>query len=335
MLAPSPYLRLQGGDLLVLETDPATLKRILEPAGLELTGAQEQGAKSLRSERVGLVEAVVTPGSRFEGRNARNLRLHTSYGLNLLGVSRRGERVTERLGQVRFQAGDVLLLQGEVEAMPASFATLGVLPLAQRELPVRRPDRLAWRSLAIFAASIGLLLSGFVPPHIAFTLAVTLLVLFGDISLREVYEAIDWPIIVLLGAMIPVGLAMETSGAAETITAPILALQGAVPLWLLLGLLMLVTMLLTDVMNNAATAVLMAPIALTLAQGFGVNADPFLMAVAVGASSTFLTPIGHQSNLLVMGPGGYRFGDYWRMGLLLDFLILLIAVPLILLVWPA
>ncbi|MBB3064782.1 MULTISPECIES: SLC13 family permease [Limibacillus] len=334
MLAPSPYLRLQVGDVLVLETDPATLKRTMESAGLELMGAPESTAKSLRSDRVGLVEVVVTPGSRFEGRTVRNLRLHTSYGLNLLGVSRRGERITDRLGQVRFHAGDVLLLQGEIEALSATFALLGVLPLAQRELPVRRPDGLAWRSLAVFAASIVLLLTGLLPPQVAFVLAVVALVLLGDITLREVYEAIDWPIVVLLGAMIPVGLAMETSGAAASITAPILALQDSAPIWLILMLLMAVTMLMTDIMNNAATAVLMAPIAITLASGLGVSADPLLMTVAVGASSTYLTPIGHQSNLLVMGPGGYRFSDYWRMGLLLDLLILVVSVPLILLVWP-
>ncbi len=334
MLAPSPYLRLQAGDLLVLETDPSTLKRVLEPAGLELMGAPEPERSPLRSERVGLVEVVVTPGSRFEGRTVRNLRLHTAYGLNLLGVARNGERVTSRLGQVRFQAGDVLLLQGESEAMPATFALLGVLPLAERDLPQTRSETLDWKPLAIFGAAVASLLSGLLPPQIAFVLAAMGLVLIKNIRLREAYEAIDWPIIVLLGAMIPVGAAMETSGTAATITAPLLALQDSLPAWAILALLMMVTMLLTDVMNNAATAVLMAPIGLAIASGLNANPDPFLMAVAVGASATFLTPIGHQSNLLVMGPGGYRFGDYWRMGLLLDVLLIAVAVPMILIVWP-
>jgi di/tricarboxylate transporter len=160
------------------------------------------------------------------------------------------------------------------------------------------------------------------------------LILIGNITLREAYEAIDWPIIVLLGAMIPVGMAMETSGAAETITAPLLAMQESLPAWVILAVLMVVTMLLTDIMNNAATAVLMAPIGLALAAGLGASPDPFLMTVAVGASSTFLTPIGHQSNLLVMGPGGYKFGDYWRMGLILDVLLVTTAVPAILFIWP-
>ena len=334
MLAPSPYLRLQEGDLLVLETDPATLKRVLEPAGLELVGAPEPERSPLRSERVGLSEVVVTPGSRFEGRTVRNLRLHTAYGLNLLGVSRHGERVTTRLGQVRFQAGDVLLLQGESDAMPATFTLLGVLPLAERDLPETRNERLDWKPIAVFGAAVATLLAGLLPPQIAFVLAAMTLVLIKNIRLREAYEAIDWPIIVLLGAMIPVGAAMETSGTAATITAPLLALKEALPPWAILALLMMVTMLLTDIMNNAATAVLMAPIGLAIAAGLGANPDPFLMAVAVGASATFLTPIGHQSNLLVMGPGGYKFSDYWRMGAILDILLVSVAVPVILLVWP-
>ena len=334
MLAPSPYLRLQAGDLLALETDAATLKRILEPAGLEMVGAPEPEKSPLRSERVGLVEVVVTPGSRFEGRTVRNLRLHTAYGLNLLGVSRNGERVTTRLGQVRFRAGDVLLLQGESEAMPATFTLLGVLPLAERDLPQTRRSGMNWIPMAIFGLAVLALFTGLLPPHIAFVMAAMVLVLSGSMRLREAYEAIDWPIIVLLGALIPLGAAMESSGAALTLTTPLLALQETLPAWVILALLISVTMLLTDIMNNAATAVLMAPIGLALAQGLGASPDPFLMAVAIGASATFLTPIGHQSNLLVMGPGGYKFGDYWRMGLLLDLLIVAVAVPMILFVWP-
>ena len=334
MLAPSPYLRLQAGDLLVLETDPATLKRVLDPAGLDLVGAPGPERGPLRSERVGLVEVVVAPGSRFEGRTVRNLRLHTAYGLNLLGVSRNGERVTERLGQVRFQAGDVLLVQGESEAMPATFNLLGVLPLAERDLPQTRSERLDWKPLAVFGAAIATLVTGLLPPQIAFVLAAMTLVAIKQMRLREAYEAIDWPIIILLGSMIPVGAAMESSGAAATLTAPLLALQESLPAWAILALLMAITMLLTDIMNNAATAVLMAPISLAVAAGMGADPDPFLMTVAVGASATFLTPIGHQSNLLVMGPGGYRFGDYARMGAILDLLLIAVAVPTILAVWP-
>ena len=159
-------------------------------------------------------------------------------------------------------------------------------------------------------------------------------VLVGDISLRDLYDSIDWPVIVLLGAMIPVGQALQMTGGTELIASPFLALQGNAPIWLILALLMLCTMLLSDIINNAATAILMAPLGIAIAKGMGLSIDPFLMTVAIGASSTFLTPIGHQSNLLVMGPGGYRFSDYWRMGLPLDLLIIAVAVPMILIVWP-
>ena len=333
ILAPSGFLRLQSGDILILEADPQALRRLVETAGVELVGAGGIRAETLRSERVGLIEAVITPSSRLEGRTARSLRLHTRYGVNLLAVSRQGERIYERLGQVRFQPGDVLLLQGEREVMPEAFQNLGVLPLAERGLEIgRRSDN--WRGLGIFAVAVGLVVLGLLPPHIAFTGAAVAVVLAGELQLRDIYESIDWPIVVLLGAMIPVGQALETSGGSMVIAQPILDLGESAPVWLILALLMAVTMLLSDVMNNAATAVLMAPIGIEIANGLGYSLDPFLMAVAVGASSTYLTPIGHQSNLLVMGPGGYRFGDYARMGLPLDLLILLLAVPAILLVWP-
>ncbi len=333
MLAPSGYLRLQAGDILIVEADTNALQNLVKKAGLDMVGEAEMSAENLRSERVGLVEVVVTPGSRLEGRTARSLRLHTRYGLNLLGVARQGQPITDRLGQVRFVAGDVLLLQGERDAMPDAFTALGCLPLAERELRLGKPRTTAMAPL-IFAGAIGLVAFGVLPAHIAFVLAVLMQVLAGAISVRDLYEAVEWPIVVLLGAMLPVGKALESTGGTETIADPILALAGSVPEWSILALLMLVTMLLSDIMNNAATAVLMAPIGISIANGMGVNSDSFLMAVAIAASSTFLTPIGHQSNLLVMGPGGYRFGDYWRMGLPLDFLIILFAVPMIMWVWP-
>jgi di/tricarboxylate transporter len=333
MLAPSAFLRLQANDILILETDTETLQKVVEDAQLDRLGTAELSTENLRSERVGLIEAVVTPGARMEGRTAGSLRLHTRFGINLLGVARQGARVSERLGRIRFMAGDVLLLQAEREALPEALANLGCLPLAARDIALRRRP-VSLTVPLVFGLAVLSLVAGILPPHIAFVGAVAALVLLGKITPRELYEAVDWPVIVLLGAMIPIGAALETSGASAVVTGPILALQDRVPLWAILALLMVVTMLLSDVMNNAATAVIMAPIGLAIAQGLGVSMDPFLMAVAVGASSTYLTPIGHQSNLLVMGPGGYRFGDYWRMGLPLDLLIVAVAVPLILWVWP-
>ncbi len=333
MLAPSGYLRLRADDVLILEADTAALSRVVKEAALDVLGEAELSAENLRSERVGLVEAVVGPGARLEGRTARSARLHTHHGLNLLGLARQGQPISERLGALRFQAGDVLLLHGEHEAMPEAFARLGLLPLASRNLGLAEPAGSILGPI-LFGLAILLVVLGVLPPHVAFIAAVIALVLLEKITLRELYDAVNWPVLVLLGAMIPVGLALATTGATEVIVGPILTLGAHLPLWAVLTLLMVVTMLLSDIMNNAATAVLMAPIGISLAEGLGVSVDPFLMAVAIGASSTYLTPIGHQSNLLVMGPGGYRFGDYWRMGLPLDVLILCVAVPLIPVVWP-
>ncbi|HEY5598835.1 MAG TPA: SLC13 family permease, partial [Kiloniellales bacterium] len=333
MLAPSGYIRLQAGDILILEADTASLQKIVEEAKLDAIGAAHMSLDNLRSDRVAVTEVVIAPGSPMEGRTARSLRFHSRYGLNLLGLARQGQRVAERLGRVRFAAGDVLLLQGDRDAVPEAITALGCLPLAAREIALRR-TRFAPLTPAVFAVAILGVVAGILPPHIAFVTAVAALVIVGEINLRDIYDAVDWPIIILLGAMIPIGAALESTGATNVVSQPIIALQGQAPLWTLLALLLMATMLLSDVMNNAATAVIMAPIGISLAQGLSVDADPFLMAVAVGASSTYLTPIGHQSNLLVMGPGGYRFGDYWRMGLPLDILIIVVAVPLIVTVWP-
>ncbi len=335
ILAPSGFFRLNANDILILESDTATLRQVVEEAGLEMVGAAELSQENLHSDRVSLVEAVVAPNSRLEGRTANAMRLHTRYGVNLLALARQGAPIRERLGQVRLAVGDVLLLHGERLGLPEALRNLGCLPLAERGLEIglnRREVNLLPPS--IFLIAVLTVVGGFLPPHIAFVAAAVATVVLGRNPLRDIYEAIDWPIVVLLGAMIPVGLAFDSTGGSATIAHPIVLLKDLLPVWILLGLLMLITMLLSDVMNNAATAILMAPIGVTVAESLGANIDPFLMAVAVGASSTYLTPIGHQSNLLVMGPGGYRFSDYWRIGLPLDAIILLVGVPAILWIWP-
>lgn len=333
MLAPSGYMRLKEDDILTLEADTDTLQKVVDEANLEIIGSAGDNSHALQSDRVGILEAVVTPGSRLEGRTAHNMQLHTHHGINTLGVARQGQPVNERIGKVRFMAGDVLLIQGIREEMPEALASLGLLPLAERELSLT-PKKGSIIAPLLFAVAIALVVFGILPPQISFLGAVGTMVLLGELNLRELYESIDWSIIVLLGAMIPVGLALEATGGTVLIASPLIALSDIIPIWAILALLIFITMMLSDVMNNAATAVLMAPIGISIAHGLGVNIDTFLIAVAIGSSSTYLTPIGHQSNLLVMGPGGYKFGDYWRMGLPLDILILLVSVPLILWVWP-
>ena len=171
------------------------------------------------------------------------------------------------------------------------------------------------------------------PVQIAFTTVVGVLVLLKAVSLREAYRSIEWPVIVLLGFLIPVGESLQTTGATEQIANFLVLVAEDIPLWVLLALVMVTSMGLSDLVHNTPTAILMAPVALSLANTFGLPVDALLMAVAIGAASPYLTPVGHQSNTLVLGPGGYNFSDYWRLGLPLDIVIVLVGVPMIMLVW--
>ncbi|TDR53884.1 TrkA family protein [Halomonas ventosae] len=312
--------------------DPAAQDRVLDEED-EKGSKKEKKKKSVDTEGLQLVEAVVRNDSMMVNRTVGQLRLHNQFGLHLVAVARDGGRLKQRLRDIRFRPGDVLLLQGGESELSESLATLGCLPLASRNLSLGQP-RLLLVSLAIFAAAILAILLGVLPAAVALATAALVSLLVGVLPLREGYQAIDGPVLVLLGAMIPVGEALETSGGAALIADALLGWGGQWPVVVTLVGLFVITMMLSDIINNAAAAVLMAPIAASLARGFEVSLDPFLMAVAVSASCAFLTPIGHQSNTLVMGPGGYRFGDYWRMGLPLEVVITLVAIPMILLVWP-
>ncbi len=332
-LIPATAERVALGDVLLLQGEPDALKELIGKAGLELMPSEKLGREDVRSEDVEVVEAIVKPGSRLAGRTPAWARLRSIYSVNLLGIARHGHRARARLKDVRFQVGDVLLLQGTRASLDQAMSELGGIPLAERSLGLGRPRRLIV-ALLTFIGAIAAAVAGVLPIHVAFLTAVALLVLFQVLRLDEVYGAIDWPVIVLLGAMLPVGGALEATGGTALVAQAIIALSGGLPAVWVLILLLVVTMMLSDVINNNATAVLMAPLALTLADGLGVSPDPFLMAVAIGASCAFLTPIGHQSNTLVLAPGGYRFGGYWRVGLPLEVVIVAVAVPVLLVVWP-
>jgi di/tricarboxylate transporter len=332
--APSSFVLLQAGDLLIVEANSDELAMLVEDAGLELSGSRKLGEEALgASETMSLMEAVVMSDSPLVGRTARSLNLRWRYGVNVLGVARMGSRLRGRLRNIRFQVGDVLLLQGPIDTFPDTLTTLSCLPLAGRDLSLGRPRRLLL-GILIFAMALLLAAVGWLQIQIAFLGAVAALLLANILSLREAYESIDWSIIVLLGAMIPVGQALEISGGANIIANGVLAAASHLSSVITLVIVLVATMFLSDLVNNAAAAVLMAPIAIAVADGIGASVDPFLMCVAIGASCAFLTPIGHQSNTLVMGPGGYRFGDYWRMGLLLEVVITAVSIPLIMIFWP-
>jgi di/tricarboxylate transporter len=331
-LAPAGVERVWQDDVLVLEGDPSALEPLFDGGKLEQLGEQDIRADELRSDDIRLIEAVVMPNSLLEGRSMRGMRMHDRYGVNLLAVARSGEAPKARLGHIQFKTGDVLLFQGERNTLQQVLTALGCLPLAERGLKVARRRRMLL-PIGIFGAAIAAAASGVVPVQIAFVSAVAALILSKTLAIREVYQSIEWPVILLLGALIPIGEALQATGGTALIAEAIVSLAGRVPTWTMLALLMVASMLLSDLIHNTPTAVLMAPIGVAIAQGLGLPADAFLMAVAVGSASPYLTPIGHQSNTLVMGPGGYHFGDYARMGIPLDILIVTVAVPTIMWVW--
>jgi di/tricarboxylate transporter len=325
-------VEINTGDILVVEAVPEAMDRIVGVLKLDYQD-KEHATGALSSEDMSLMEVVVPNGARIEGRSAVALRLQYRHGVTLLGVSREGRQFRERVRNLEIRAGDVLLLFGPNEILQEINTWLGTMPLGVQSHELIQRHK-AWLAAGLFAAAILLASSGVLYLPVALAMVVVAYVLFNVLPARRVYESIEWPVIVLLGSMIPLGVALETSGGTALIADAITDLsEGSSPV-VVLALLMVVTMTLSDLMNNTATAVIAAPIAVDIASRLQVSPDPFLMAVAVAASCAFLTPIGHKNNTLILGPGGYRFGDYWRMGLPLEVLIIAVSIPMILWVWP-
>lgn len=329
---PESWQPITVGDLFILRADPADLTEFLDKQGLELVSPEGETRADITSSDLKLMEAIVGPNSPLIGFGPRTLSRLAQDEFQLFAVARRGEPIGGRLHNVRFQTGDVLLLQTKEREDLQVPPELGLLPLPERGLRLGSAQRLG-TAFAIFAGAIILSMTGVLPLALAFIAAIILYVITGILPLRDLYRHIDWPVIVLLGAMIPVGQALQNTGADILIAESIAGTAGTLPVWAVVTLLLVATMALTDVVNNAATALIMAPISIATAQAMGVNPDAFLMTIAIGASCAFLTPIGHQSNTLVMGPGGYKFSDYWRLGLPLETVVVLVAVPLIMIFW--
>ena len=336
MPLPPRFEPLHADDVLVVEATGESLQALVDEAGLEPAGSGESARELLGSDEVVVAEAVVLPDSMLRSRSVVGVGLRRRFDVNLLAISRGGRQFRTRLAETIVHAGDVLLLQGRREDLPETLRQLGCLPLAERGLGIGTRERRALLAVSIFGgALIAAAALRLLPIQVAIAGAATVMGLVGLLSPKEIYESIDWTVVVLLGVMIPVGGALEETGAAARVADALVAVTGDLPVWAVVASVLIISMFLSDLVNNTAAAVLMAPIALGVADEVTASPDPFLMAVAVGASAAFLTPIGHQSNLLVMGPGGYRFGDYWRMGLPLEVVITVVAVPLILLFWPA
>ena len=325
--------KVSAGDILVVEAVPEAIDKIVGELKLNFQD-RERDTSPLSSEDMSLLEVVVPGGARIEGRTAYSLRLQYRFDVTLLGVSREGRQIRERVRHFDVRVGDVLLLYGPVDTLAEISSWLGTLPLAGAEELSLVKRHKGWLAAGLFAAAILLASTGALYLPVALSIVVAAYVLLNILPARQVYDAIEWPVIVLLGSMIPLGVALESSGGTALIAGGIINLATGYSPVVVLTLLMVITMTLSDVMNNTATAVITAPIALDIANRLQVSPDPFLMAVAVAASCAFLTPIGHKNNILVMGPGGYRFGDYWRMGLPLEVLVIVVSIPMIVWVWP-
>ena len=355
---PNPVSVLREGDILVIEAEPESLAEVLSRLGLKLeeevpvqteedkddstTSDRAEGKsaekkpdekKDSQGDEIELQELVVMQSSGLIGRSAAAIQLRTRHGLNLLAISRQGRRSIQRLRSASIQAGDVLLMQGSQAALSGFTSTYACVPLAKRAimLPVKGRATLAMlvMGIAIGAAAFGLL-----PAAVAFASGVLAFMVLRIMPPRMVYEAIDWPVIILLGALFPVAGAMASTGAADLLAQGLLKNIAQGHPVVALTLILIVTMTLSDFMNNAATAAVMCPISISTAAQLGVSADSFLMAVAIGASCAFLTPIGHQNNTLILGPGGFRFGDYWRLGLPMEILVVVVSLPMLLWIWP-
>lgn len=319
-------------DILIVEAAHSALEDVLTAGKFKLAGDKPFTSKQLTSTDITILEAVVPPDSNIEGRSAKSMRLRVRYGINLLALSREGISMRKKLNDIKLNAGDVVLLQGNIETLQETIVSLGFLPLAERE--IKLGSNKTFLPIAFFFIAILLAATQTLTISVAFMIAVLAIFIFNVMPVRMLYQSIDWSVLLLLGAFIPIGGAIQTTGASTIIANLFLIIAGSYSPVLALIVLMIVTMTLSDLLNNVATAVLMAPIAANLAISAHVSIDPYLMAVAIGASCSFLTPVAHQNNTMVMGPGGYHFFDYARLGLPLEILILCVAIPMILYVWP-
>lgn len=322
---------LQAHDALVLEAEPNALDEFR--VAQKLATADAKRADLLKGGDTALVEVVVNDDARIAGKSSQSLGLGWRKRTVLMGIARSGRRITSQLRKTIIKPGDVLLLQTPAEHKDEVVDWIGGLPLAERGLSVTQ-DTKTWLAIGVFAAAVAAASFGLVYLPVALGLVVVAFVLSGILPIKEIYDHIEWPVVVLLGSMIPLGAALETSGGTELIAGALIGLTNGLPAWAILTVLMVVTMTLSDVLNNTATTIVAAPVGIQMANTLGVNPDPFLMAVAIAASAAFLTPIGHKNNTLILGPGGYRFGDYWRMGLPLEGIIIAVSIPTLMIVWP-
>ncbi len=330
---PDGRYKIMKGDYLMIQGPHDDVHELAAEQELTMHTAMNQQQAFSHSEDTTVMEVVVTGNSPLVGRTPADVRFNSRYQITLLAVSRSGTPHQSRLRHFELQVGDVLLLHGEKVNIESAIGRLKCYPLAERAFDTKNNAK-AKPALLTFVLAIAATALGLIPIQLALGIATVVMAVTRIVPIREFYDGVEWPVVVLLGAMIPLGAALQDTGTTDLLVDGILAVVGDLSPIIILAVILIVTMTVSDVLNNAATAILMAPISYNIATTLGLNPDAFLMAVAVGASCAFLTPIGHQNNALIMGPGGYRFGDYWRMGLPLEIVIVTVAIPLLLFFWP-
>lgn len=330
---PRPWMTLRDGDTLILGGEPDVLERVIATNKFALAGSERDVPGDRKDDEIGVIEAVIATNSPLIGRTASRMQLQRRLGINLIAVSREGERLTHRLGGTVLRAGDVVVLQGPLSLLPERLAELGALPLAERALRLGNSGR-GVLPVAILAVAMIATATGYVPVAVAFFAAAALILAIGALPLAEAYASVEWPILIMLGALIPVSDTLRTTGASQIMATWLAHVAASLPPWGAVALILVAAMAVTPFLNNAATVLVMAPIAAVFAHDLGYRPEAFLIATAMGAGCDFLTPIGHQCNTLVFGPGGYKFGDYARLGAPLSLLVVLFGTPLILMVWP-
>ena len=324
---------IQADDALVLEATPEALDEFRTSMSLAFSEKHREELITAEGNGLELIEVVVTESSRLAGRTTQGVGLAWRQRTILMGISREGRRITEQMRKTILRPGDILLLLAPRDTATSVVDWLSCLPLADRGLTVT-DDSKTWLAIGLFAGAVAAASFGLIYLPVALGLVVVAYVVTKIVPLSELYTHIEWPVVVLLGSMIPLGAALDTSGGTELIAGSLVTLTNGLPPWAILTVLMIVTMTLSDVLNNTATTIVAAPVGISMAQSLDVNPDTFLMAVAIAASCAFLTPIGHKNNTLILGPGGYRFGDYWRMGLPLEILVVAVSIPSLLYFWP-
>ncbi|MGE3335314.1 MAG: SLC13 family permease [Rhodospirillaceae bacterium] len=344
-------MALQPGDLLIIEGSGEAIATFLKAAGLSERAEPSPEAKEITNNADGdqiasndekelpsahrpqIVEAAVPYNSRLVGRSARSFDLRRRFGLTLIGIARGPSISHSQVRDRTIDAGDVLLLAGPNSTISTSLSAFGLIPINRVEVAAPKPRHIAI-TVALFFGALFVASTGFLSFAVALAVAVAGYAAFGIVPARELYSQIDWPVIVMLACLLPIGAAFDANGGTALIAKWISLLNSGSDPIVALIMVMVITMTLSDVLNNVATIVIMGPVAIELANTVGANPDAFLMSTAIAASCAFLTPIGHKNNTLIMGPAGLRFGDYWRLGICLEIIVLAVGIPMLLIVWP-